>query len=421
MNAIRIVAVSGSLTVGALLPSLGFGAAQDAPPKIREFDIPTIERLGQEIYTQDQFAWKATDIARAQRGGDRGMRRDGMKGWITESAGGKDIVRMIRVGRGGPEALYDVTFVQGSEPVFSTPTDRTLTADEIAQYNARMLALNNIKNSCSDRYNTVALKDPESDGWLVWALASTTDPNILQIGGHYRFTISADGRSIRSTDALFRGCLQIDKREQARAMAQDKDLVPFGAMVSHLVSLTPVETHAFASLTYQTVIHVGTPDGYAWRIDGGRITRVEEDSPDADGFAARTLAGMDENCVATVSNPNQIPRRYFNTKGAFKLILMMEREPSLSLKLEPGFELVQVICIRRSIVPSPNDYKVVIGGTKLLVSDVGEGHSKRDSVLQRVDGKFQFEIKEGEPLTDDLRVRVDTRLKAFENAAGTAK
>jgi hypothetical protein len=75
MNAIRIIAVSTSITVGALLPSLGFGAAQDAPPKIREFDIPTLERLGQDIYTQDQFAWKATDVAHAQRGGERGLRR----------------------------------------------------------------------------------------------------------------------------------------------------------------------------------------------------------------------------------------------------------------------------------------------------------------------------------------------------------
>jgi hypothetical protein len=342
-----------------------------------------------------------------------------MKGWITESVDGKDIVRMIRVGRAGPEALYDITFVQGAEPVLSTPENRSLTPEEVAQYNARMLALNNIRESCADRYNTVALKDPESDGWLVWALASTTDANLLLIGGHYRFTISADGKSIRAKDALFRGCLRLDRRDQVKTLAQNKDLVPSGQMVSHVVSLTPVETHVFASLMYQLVFHVGTNDGRAWRVDGNSITGIEEDSPGVDGFSARALAGIEERCVATVSNPSQTPRTYYNTKGFFRLIPLTE-QPVFSLKLEPGFEAVQIICARRSIVPSPNDYKAVIGGTKLLVGDIGEGHSKRDSKLERVEGKFRFEITEGEPLTDDLRARVDSRLEAFEKAAGTA-
>jgi len=38
-------------------------AADDPPPApIRDFDIATIERLGQEMYAQDQEAWKATDV-----------------------------------------------------------------------------------------------------------------------------------------------------------------------------------------------------------------------------------------------------------------------------------------------------------------------------------------------------------------------
>jgi hypothetical protein len=420
MNAIRIVAVSASLTVGALLPSLGFGAAPEAPPKIREFDIPTIERLGQEIYTQDQFAWKATDVARAQRGGERGMRRDGMKSWITESVDGKDVVRMIRVARGGPEALYDVTFAQGAEPIFSTPADRTLTPDEIAQYNARMLALSNIKNSCSDRYNTVALKDPESDGWLVWALASTTDPNLLLIGGHYRFTISADGKSIRSSDALFRGCLRLDKREQAKAVAQNKNLVPSGQMVSHVVSLTPVETHVFASLTYQSVFHVGTNDGRAWKVDGNKVVGIEEDSPGVDGFSARALAAVEERCGATVTNPSQMPPAFYNTKGFFSVIQPMEHNQTFNLNVDKGFKVVGLHCGRLTIVPSPNDYKLITDEIELSIIDIGEGHPRRVGMLKRVDGKFRFEVTAGEPLTDDLRAKVDSRLGAFDKAVAPA-
>jgi hypothetical protein len=78
MDARHGLAVIVAIAAGACLPSFVYGAEQPLP-KIREFDIPTIERLGREIHAQDQLAWKATDVASAQRGGERGMRRDGMK------------------------------------------------------------------------------------------------------------------------------------------------------------------------------------------------------------------------------------------------------------------------------------------------------------------------------------------------------
>jgi hypothetical protein len=419
MDARHGLAVIVAIAAGACLPSFVYGAEQPLP-KIREFDIPTIERLGREIHAQDQLAWKATDVASAQRGGERGMRRDGMKGWITVSADGRDVVRMVRVTRGGPEALYDVTFPQGAEPVFSTPDSRTLSAEEIAQYNARMLALNNIGQRCSDRYNTVALKDPESDGWLVWALASTTDVNLMLIGGHYRFTISADGKTVRAKDALFRGCLRFDKRERAKLLAQKKDLVEAGQMMSHVVSLTPIETHIFAGLTYEAVFHVGTGDGRAWRVDSGRLTAIDEDSPGEDGFTARALAGIAERCVGTVTNPNQVPSAFYNTKGVFKVIERTEHNPTFSLKVDPEFQVVGISCARMTIVPSPNDYKVVTANTALSIGDIGEGHANRLGTLKRANGKFTFEIIEGEPLTDELRARVDARLEAFDKAAQPA-
>src|SRR5258705_6146124 len=126
--------VASALCAAVVLdPSFGRGAPEPPLPKIREFDIATIERLGREIYAQDQLAAKATDVALAQRGGERGMQRDGMKGWITETVDGKDVVRMIRVARAGPEALYDITFAPGAKPSFSTPENRALNGEVVAQ------------------------------------------------------------------------------------------------------------------------------------------------------------------------------------------------------------------------------------------------------------------------------------------------
>src|SRR5262245_55179298 len=83
-------------------------AAQQTPPPIREFDIPTIERLGREMYAQDQLAWVASDVlfARVNQGT---AQREGVRGWITGTVDGKDIVRFIRRTSQGTEIAYDVT------------------------------------------------------------------------------------------------------------------------------------------------------------------------------------------------------------------------------------------------------------------------------------------------------------------------
>jgi hypothetical protein len=370
------------------------------PAPIRAFDLATIEELGRQIYAQDRFAWTASDALLANVD-EKKAAREGVSHWITGTRDGHNVVRFIRTGDRGPEAAYDVTFAGLAEPTVSVPGDRTLTADEIAQYNARTLALANIPNRCSDRYNTVALRDPESDGWLVWALAATIDPDVMVIGGHFRFTISPDGQTIRQRDALSISCLNLPKKDGG---------TPF---MSHLVSLTPVETHAFASLTYGKILHVGTPDGRAWRVDAGRIVQVDQDAPGEDGFAARALAAIDERCGLTVSKEDEKAKaREFD--GRTKVIEATERDGSFSLDVPSGLHVAAITCSRKDIVPSPNDYKVIMAGYGLGIADFGEGHPERIGLLSRIDGKFAFEILKGEPLTEELQQRVDARLEAFQ-------
>jgi hypothetical protein len=89
----------------------------------------------------------------------------------------------------------------------------------------------------------------------------------------------------------------------------------------------------------------------------------------------------------------------------------------LDVRLDRGFELAGVVCARKTIVPYVNDYKVVTGRTGLMISDIGEGHPQRMGKLERVDGRFRFQITQGEPLTDDLAARVAARLEFFEKTA----
>ena len=240
--------------------------AQDAQPTIRPFDIPTLEKLGHDMYVQDQAAWHATDALEAQHPRAE-LITEKVHGWIVEDQAGGQLVRFIRDGENGPEAAYDISNASGA-PTVSVPSDRHLSDSEKAQYGARTLAIKSITQRCGDNYNTVVLKDPEGPGWLAWALAATTNPNGVMAGGHRRLTVSADGTQVLRTDALSRSCLILDKTPKD---AQNKTV----ALVStQLVSEVPVETFVFLSLQHRIPFIVLTPDRTEWAIEGDKIRKL---------------------------------------------------------------------------------------------------------------------------------------------------
>lgn len=251
-----------------VIPIAAHSAAPDAEP-IRHFDSATIETLGQAIYAQDQEAWSATEILMARR---RGLDVKGLEGWIVVTTDTGDRVRFIRVGNGTLAAAYDVLFAKDAEPVFLVPQDNTLTAGEVAQHNARNLALKNIGKACSEHYNTVALPDPDAEGWLVWALAATTDPDAILLGGHIRFSVSQDGKTINAKDALSRSCLSLNTADSP------KGADPAAFIVTHLVSDEPLETHVFLSLQHRLDLFVVTEKAL-WKVSHGHVEKVEDRDP----------------------------------------------------------------------------------------------------------------------------------------------
>jgi hypothetical protein len=243
-----------------LLAALALPGRAQEPPPIRSFDVPTLEALGRAIYEQDILAAAATDTLFAA--GSQ-LDKDGIRGWIVQPRGTGYSVRFVRISRTQPDAFevaYDIT------SAVSVPSNRTLAADELAQFKARRLAAENVERPCSNRYNTVALREPGSDRWLVWALAATTQPGALVIGGHYRFTISADGAAIANRDALSRSCFTVPP--------PPPDAV--SAYMTHLVSDTPVETHVYMNLLHKTPLYISVPDRSVWIVDQGRMTKARK-------------------------------------------------------------------------------------------------------------------------------------------------
>lgn len=244
---------------------VGAAVAQPAQrPAIRDFDIPTIEALGREIYRQDTAAWVGTDALRERIHGDFAGAH--LIGWIVVPHGADERVRFLRDLGSGPEAGFDIDVDAARHAVVSEPSDRRLTPEELASFTARQTAARDLPGVCRPGYNSVVTKDPGRDGWLVWMLAPMPQAGAVPVGGHYRFMISADGKTVVERDALFASCMVMSPPPKATPGQR-----PAALFVSHVVSQTPVETHVFLQLQAGLAMYVLAGD-HTWKIDGGRIT-----------------------------------------------------------------------------------------------------------------------------------------------------
>ena len=145
--------------------------------------------------------------------------------------------------------------------------DVAIPESQLAQYRARTTALGNLgRLRCSARPNTVVLNDPDSDNWLVWVLTPIEADNTVPFGGHYRFTLSPDGRRVISRDMLSNSCASVP-------IASSSGERPAGLFMTHIVSDTPVETHVFLSLQHDLPIFIGAA-GKVFEVNGASIREV---------------------------------------------------------------------------------------------------------------------------------------------------
>ncbi len=266
----RLSLVAALLVTGVSL----FAADAPTPPSapkpaaIRSFPTDTLAQLGRDIYRHEQLASSATDELYAKVKPDD-LVKDGARGWIVEANGAKPYVRFLRERNGFLEASYDVVVPDSGAPVVSVPTSRSLTPIQEAEARALETARKAIADGkhpwCGGRANTVVLPDPSGDGFLVYLLRSKPSAAEVPIGGHYRITVSANGRSVMQIDQLFASCLTLSKSD-----------IPAGSKVeamtmSSIVSDTPLETHVWLSLQEKMTFYVGTAGGKNWRVDQGRI------------------------------------------------------------------------------------------------------------------------------------------------------
>jgi hypothetical protein len=120
-------------------------------------------------------------------------------------------------------------------------------------------------------YEAVVLNDPDGSGFLVYALALANTKRMTQTGGHFRVTVSADGRTVEQIDLLSAFIQQkIEKGKELAAIVSSQNS-----------SNRPAETWIYTSHVYGIPVALVTRDGAFWTIDNGKIHKLTKAEMDA--------------------------------------------------------------------------------------------------------------------------------------------
>ena len=240
-------------------------------PLARHFDTATTERLGREMYEQDRRAAIAADLVRD----NFDPNEERLVGFITSGTAAQLRVRFVRAGAAGYEAAIDAVFDELLLPALERAPSPELSAAEHAQITARLQVAKDVETRCDGRYNTLALADPDGDGMLVYAVAAASEADTVMVGGHVRYSISADGETIEHTEPLATSCAAAPIADLESAAKTDGNK---GLALRTTLSDTPLETHVFLSLTHDLPLFIVGTDLKMWRVEHGRM-KVVRDRP----------------------------------------------------------------------------------------------------------------------------------------------
>ncbi len=282
--------ISIAVLVAALPSPTAF--ARTAMEEQYAAEIAESERLGRIIFEYDRAAWAATDLL-VQR---IGRKLEGkVKGWIVEDVEDGERVLFYRGSDSVFEPAYSADIRNGKAVAagfVAHGENEALTPLQLTMIKAREAGLKAGDSGCAKAYNTVVIPD-ETVGFLVYVLASTTNPEAVVIGGHLRHDIDAAGEKIVGFRKFTNSCIAL-RRPQ---MNSDEKLVAL--LVSQVVTPYPTEIHVWVSLLHKTDLFVVTGEKAMWKVSGDKITdessilkapqtKVSFEPPVRDWFALRT-------------------------------------------------------------------------------------------------------------------------------------
>ena len=239
--------------------------------------IARAEALGRALYHNDRAAWIATDELRR-----RGVlaKATPVRGWVTEEVSGDVRVSFMGGPANAPKVYYQVDVRRGqllTDSFAAYKSGEDPAAQTALMWKARTTALAGTTVPCQGNYNTVVLPargdGARPDGFYVYLLWATTDPQMMNIGGHLRVETTADGARVVATKSFSNSCFSMP----TTAANPPPGSVPVALYMTHVVAPIPEENHVFVSLVHKRELLVGTDENRTiWAVKDGRIAFVRQ-------------------------------------------------------------------------------------------------------------------------------------------------
>jgi hypothetical protein len=224
--------------------------------------------LGREIHRRDMFAWWASDAAVPQL---TAADAEVLRVWVLD-ADDPSLIHFVAELDDTPRSLLRVRCIEANNCTVERPAEPPpLSERNAAQLHAIATASQHASfEPTSERYNQVVIPTADSR-WAVYLIAATTDPNLVMLGRHYRFLVSADGASVVEWRAFSKTALALELHPAGMPEGASLEAL----VVSHLLDPIPTELHVWAALNYRTKLGVMT-GSTLWMIDvDGSITLAE--------------------------------------------------------------------------------------------------------------------------------------------------
>jgi len=184
--------------------------------------VSQIETDGRLMYEKDTRAATATDLLLSKINSSD---YPNFVGWVTYPNAENFTVSFYEKSGDDFKIISDVHFGAKGNPNMELNPNRVMSVTEKSMIRARITALQSGTNSCSDRFNTVIVPSKNKEAWDVYVLAATTNPKLMQVGGHAKVTISKSNSEVLEKLPLSNTCLALDK---------SGDNLPEGASISAL-------------------------------------------------------------------------------------------------------------------------------------------------------------------------------------------
>jgi hypothetical protein len=244
-----------------------------APAGIRQFDVPTTERLGNELFYRDHIAAHTSDLILSQH---PELKKIWQQTWVSQLHKNEDVIYWCAQTKNELVPEYKVTYPKKGGVHVEGLHGQELPGAIIARFRARetgmKAAWSKLSGAYGAHYNFEVLDDPDGRGFLVYALAATNKQGEEIYGGHIRVTVSADGTKAERVDELSKGILKSKPGPPGATPVAFATYDPIGKV--------PVETWIYSHRLYNLPLMVGTEDGLYWEIAGGKLrpwTKAEID------------------------------------------------------------------------------------------------------------------------------------------------